>query len=150
MVALLTAINLPVVVLAFAIVALAISAGAPLLPRKRRKVGREGVQAPSFALLFALLAVTCVGVSCASRGDAAGRYVSDQDSRDSAELRADGTFTIREDGGAVTGTYTVSGTEVHLETRSGQALGGRIENGGFTDGLGKHWTKQSGPSNGGS
>jgi hypothetical protein len=100
---------------------------------------------PLVLRLAVAAAVACAGVSCARTGDAAGRYVSDQDPRDTVELRADGTFTIREDGGAVTGTYTVSGTEVHLETSSGQALKGRIESGGFTDGLGRHWTKQPGP-----
>ena len=103
-------------------------------------------QVQSFPLLVTLLAATCVGVSCAARGDVAGWYMSDQDSRDSIELRADGTFTIQEDGGTVTGTYTVSGTEVHLEASSGQALRAKIEGGVLTDaGIGKRWTRREEP-----
>jgi hypothetical protein len=97
-------------------------------------------------LVTLMAAVACAGVSCAARGDVAGRYVSDQDSRDSIELEADGAFTIQEDGGTVNGTYTVSGSELHLEASSGQMLTARIEDGVLTDGgIGKRWTKQQGP-----
>ena len=90
----------------------------------------------------ALLAIL-LGVSCA-RGNVAGRYVSERDRspKDYLELRADGSFTLQEDGSTSIGTYKMNGTQVALTTASGETLQGKIEAGVLTDAIGNRWTRQ--------
>ena len=84
-----------------------------------------------------------LGVSCAG-GNVAGRYVSERDRnpKDYLELRADGSFTLQEDGSTLTGTYKTNGTKVALTTMSGESLKGKIEAGVLTDATGNRWTRQ--------
>ena len=91
---------------------------------------------------LATLLTLLLGVSCAG-GKVAGRYVSERDRspKDYLELRADGSFTLQEDGSTLTGTYKMNGTQVAL-TASGEALQGRIESGVLTDATGNRWTRQ--------
>jgi hypothetical protein len=87
--------------------------------------------------------VALLGVSCTT-SSVAGHYVSERDRspKDYVELRADGTFTLQEDGSTLTGTYKLNGTQVTLSAASGKPLRGKIEAGVLTDATGNRWTKQ--------
>jgi hypothetical protein len=92
---------------------------------------------------LATLMTLLLGFSCAG-GNVAGRYVSERDRspKDYLELRADGSFTLQEDGSKFTGTYKMNGAQVTLTTASGEPLQGKIEAGVLTDATGNRWTRQ--------
>lgn len=89
--------------------------------------------------------VVLLSLACA-RGGVAGRYVSERDRnpKDSLDLASDGTFTLLEDGGTVTGSYSVSGRRITLRPRAGEALSGTLDAGTLTDQTGNRWTRQQG------
>ena len=94
------------------------------------------------AVLIAVIGVAC-GTGC-SNGSVAGTYVSERDRapKDQLTFAANGTFTLEEDGGTVSGTYRVNGRQISLATTRGQTLSGTLEGAIFTDQDGNRWTKQ--------
>jgi hypothetical protein len=90
------------------------------------------------AVLVVLLSLAC------TRGGVAGRYVSERERspNDYLNLAGDGTFTLQEDGGTLTGSYSVNGSRITLTPTAGVALSGTLDGGTLIDQTGTRWTKQ--------
>ena len=90
------------------------------------------------------LGLLLVSVSCTKPSPLTGHYVCDRDKtpKDTLDLEANGTFTIREDGMALTGSYELKGDSlvVNLPGRAVPPM--KLEGAVLVDWAGGRWTKQ--------
>ena len=102
-----------------------------------KKLQRAGAVLILLTMSFSLL-------SC-SKG-VAGTYVNSKESKQTIQLKSDGSFALYETGNttaAATGTYKVEGTVITFTINGMSKTGtGKIENGVLTDPDGVTWNKQ--------
>jgi hypothetical protein len=72
---------------------------------------------------------------------AIGTYVSEDNSNESLQLKADGTFLLHERGERMTGEYRIQDQQIAL-TANGNTSIGRIDGETLVDMDGERWTKR--------
>ncbi len=94
------------------------------------------------------------GASAASSASVAGTYVNKQNNKEYLTLRADGTFTLKQQRKpydmehpymTLEGSYKLDGEKVLLNLRDGGEAEGKIQDNAFVDGDGKLWVNEKLP-----
>ena len=92
-------------------------------------------------LVVVLLVSLGATIGCVSNSGIAGTYVNQDDDSEYLELKADGTYDLREGGADFTGEWEVEGDEIEI-TWMGFVATGTIEDNKITDQDGKVWVKE--------
>jgi len=97
---------------------------------------------------------TTSGTSGTSMASAAGTYVNQQNSKEYLTLRADGSFTLKQQKKpydiehpymSIEGSFKLQGDKVILQLKEGAEAEGKIQDNVFVDAEGKPWMKQNAP-----
>lgn len=113
-----------------------------------------------FTVLFLSLIATLSsglahGASADSSASVAGTYVNRQNNKEYLTLRADGTFTLKQQTKpynadhpymTVEGSYKLDGEKVLLNLKDGGEAEGKIQDNAFVDGEGKLWVNEKLPA----
>ena len=92
------------------------------------------------ATIFLCIVLSLFVFAC-SRSSVAGKYISEDNTSNYTELKADGTFLAHQGSHDFAGKYEVKGTEITLILNSGQTVRGKIEGKTIINTEGKRWTK---------
>jgi len=93
--------------------------------------------------LFILAFIYCcifVLVGCSNQ--VAGTYISEKNDQDYTELKADGTFFVKEGRVSIYGKYEIEGNVLTLKLEGGRAPRGTIEKNYLIDDEGVKWIKK--------
>lgn len=91
--------------------------------------------------LAIMLAVSAMGIVGCGKAGIAGTYISEDNPDEYLELKADGTYYLKEGGLGVTGEWETSGNELRLELW-GFVVTAEIRGNKLYDPDGKVWVKQ--------
>lgn len=110
---------------------------------------------PALFLVAALSSGLAHGASAASSPSVAGTYVNQQNNKEYLTLRADGTFTLKQQTKpynlehpytTLEGSYRLDGEKVLLNLKDGGEAEGKIQDNAFVDNQGKHWVNEKLPA----
>jgi hypothetical protein len=116
-------------------------------PRSQKLKAWVGVATGGFysailAVPFVLIPLMPQSPDAAQDPSVVGIYQSENKPENTTELRADGTFTVREDSQVVSGKYQVKGNTLTLMRPSGEPVVGSVSNGIMIDPGRQRWVKQ--------
>lgn len=95
------------------------------------------------------------GASATSSTSLAGTYVNQQNNKEYLTLRADGTFTLKQQSKpynvdhpymTLEGSYKLDGEKVLLNLKDGGEAEGKLQDNAFVDGEGKRWVNEKLPA----
>src|SRR5438309_292275 len=103
------------------------------------------VKAGKYLFLLIILLLLAGGCSRSAKDEV---YISERNRSDYIELKSDGSFSLKEDGKRLPGTYEWNDRGVKFAFRTGETLGNRVGADSIIDNRGEIWTRWHGGKSG--